>query len=206
MTAASPGDWADYALESFDAPLARLEALRAMAPPGDLYVFPDQPRAPINGISEMVVRDRAQGRCECCGQPGRTSMHHTRYHFLAGDGMPRLVFGLESPDDLLALCRRCHHARHRPEGRFVFEPDFLLEPQKLHEVSGRHLSELLCEDMSFSVIGSILEEQAKAYAVDTVEFWRMACNTFGYFAALPDPKGAYAHSFHYLRNCEELEE
>jgi hypothetical protein len=53
--------------------------------------------------------------CEDCQQPLPLELHHLRYftehggkHDLGGEP----IHGIETPDDLAALCRECHLARH----------------------------------------------------------------------------------------------
>lgn len=62
---------------------------------------------------------RAMWRCEDgCGET-RVELHHVRYH--RDDGST--IFGRETVDDLAALCRDCHHARHiAPDGQFWSDP------------------------------------------------------------------------------------
>jgi 5-methylcytosine-specific restriction endonuclease McrA len=53
------------------------------------------------------ILDRADGTCEECGdevEPGVAEVHHRTY---------ARVFR-ERPEDLIALCPRCHRRAHRP--------------------------------------------------------------------------------------------
>jgi 5-methylcytosine-specific restriction endonuclease McrA len=69
-----------------------------------------------------AVRLRAHGRCEKCGAKARLEIHHLTYDYSPSE----LIFGREMPDDLQALCRRCHHQAHiDPAG------DFWLDPQEM---------------------------------------------------------------------------
>lgn len=56
----------------------------------------------------LVCQRRAAGRCEDCGERKSLALHHLRYR--TDDGLP--IFGLETEQDLLALCGSCHRARH----------------------------------------------------------------------------------------------
>ena len=52
------------------------------------------------------VLDRDCWRCTRCGKAGRLEVHHVR---------PVSEGGVEfDPDNLTALCRRCHFDEHRP--------------------------------------------------------------------------------------------
>ena len=48
------------------------------------------------------VIERANYRCERCGQPWGLEVHHETYERV----------GHEQPDDLVCLCRDCHRAAH----------------------------------------------------------------------------------------------
>jgi hypothetical protein len=55
-------------------------------------------------------------------------LHHTTYTYWAGMegdwGNACAIFGRETPDDLLALCRDCHKAKHiGPDGGFYGDPE-----------------------------------------------------------------------------------
>lgn len=52
------------------------------------------------------VLERAASRCEDCGEAVATQVHHLSYRRV----------GDEQPDDLRALCNRCHDRRHGLEG------------------------------------------------------------------------------------------
>jgi 5-methylcytosine-specific restriction endonuclease McrA len=67
----------------------------------------------IPWVTRLMVRRRAKGRCEDCGQVGWNELHHLHYQSL----------GMELPSDLIALCNNCHHRRHWKTGRFVLEPN-----------------------------------------------------------------------------------
>jgi hypothetical protein len=104
-------------------------------------------RLPVPVDTRILVLRRAASRCEMCAvffRFGRgLQLHHCRYHFDEGNG-PQAIFGLELPDDMLALCDRCHHLRHRPFGRYMFEPDFWLEPSTwVKQGGGHHMSSFL---------------------------------------------------------------
>lgn len=52
--------------------------------------------------------------CESCDEAKTLEIHHLTYQYDSyNDGIPSPIFGDESPNDLLALCRDCHHAAHR---------------------------------------------------------------------------------------------
>jgi 5-methylcytosine-specific restriction endonuclease McrA len=67
-----------------------------------------------------AVLARARRRCEDCGALVPLELHHLRY----APPMTELDLpGWESPDDLAALCRTCHHGRHLdPNGHFWADP------------------------------------------------------------------------------------
>ena len=52
--------------------------------------------------TRVAVLERARGRCEACTAQLPLELHHMHYN----------TVGAETPDDLEALCRDCHHARH----------------------------------------------------------------------------------------------
>ena len=51
----------------------------------------------------QVALDRARGFCEDCGARENFEVHHRTYKRK----------GNERPNDLVAVCRRCHEERHR---------------------------------------------------------------------------------------------
>jgi 5-methylcytosine-specific restriction endonuclease McrA len=63
-----------------------------------------------------AVLTRADGHCERCNEKIRLELHHLTY-YREGEGeeaYDRLpIFGYETPDDLLALCRTCHEGQHK---------------------------------------------------------------------------------------------
>lgn len=83
-------------------------------------------REPIPKAAATAVRHRAAGACEDCGRDGlRLELHHLTYRWQPdpGDG-EEPVFGHETPADLAALCRDCHHARHVDlNGEFWADPE-----------------------------------------------------------------------------------
>lgn len=82
-------------------------------------------RNPIpNGVRKAVYK--RSGRCceECGSKP--IELHHLTYDAHHGNHWPdtQPIFGLETPDDLKALCRICHLAKHRgPNGEFFRDPE-----------------------------------------------------------------------------------
>lgn len=68
---------------------------------------------PIPTATRQAVISRANGRCEDCQQPLPLELHHLRY-WLDSHECPEdiSIHGIETPDDLAALCRKCHLARH----------------------------------------------------------------------------------------------
>ncbi len=62
---------------------------------------------------KQVVLARARSRCEACGRPGRLDVHHLVKRSHGG--------GDADPDQLVALCRRCHELTDAPyaTGRLV---------------------------------------------------------------------------------------
>jgi 5-methylcytosine-specific restriction endonuclease McrA len=80
-------------------------------------MIPDRVRA--------VVSRRAAGQCEECGEHLPLEMHHLTYVRRGRDpSEDEPIFGFETPDDLQALCRACHHARHiGPDGEFYRDPE-----------------------------------------------------------------------------------
>ncbi len=54
----------------------------------------------------QLVRARASGHCEHCGQRAKLAIHHTRTLVVTGSAE------LTTTDELLALCPRCHADQH----------------------------------------------------------------------------------------------
>ena len=78
-------------------------------------------RIPIPPTVRWLVRLRCGGRCEDCTERLPLEPHHLRYRIPGPLGGP--IFGRETVDDLAALCRDCHHARHiAPDGTFWPDP------------------------------------------------------------------------------------
>jgi 5-methylcytosine-specific restriction endonuclease McrA len=78
---------------------------------------------PIPQSVREAVLNRADGACEDCGDDRPLELHHRTYYYDARPDVERLIFGLEQPDDLLALCRDCHLARHVVNGEFYADPE-----------------------------------------------------------------------------------
>jgi len=67
----------------------------------------------IPAATRKAVLERAGGVCEdCMQQCSSLELHHIHYEVNV-HGKFYSVEGCETPDDLEALCRDCHHARHR---------------------------------------------------------------------------------------------
>ena len=73
-------------------------------------------RVPEPRAVRRAVLVRAGGRCEDCGERLRLELHHTTYDLMDvtghADDVGKEIFGRETPDVLLALCRAHHLARH----------------------------------------------------------------------------------------------
>lgn len=54
-------------------------------------------------LRRQVALDRSRGFCEDCGARRPLDVHHRTYKRI----------GNERPEDLVAVCRRCHKERHR---------------------------------------------------------------------------------------------
>jgi len=84
----------------------------------------DRPPIPENVRRRVFARCRR--RCEDCGRPYRLELHHLRYH--TDDWRRESILGKETPNDLAALCRWCHHQRHiDPNGEFWADPQEMAE-------------------------------------------------------------------------------
>ena len=80
-------------------------------------------RKPVPTAVAQAVFQRANNACEECGYQGRLELHHLTYD-KPYHGVPEPIFGNETPNDLLALCRECHIAEHFDEnGRYWDDPD-----------------------------------------------------------------------------------
>ena len=84
-------------------------------------------RKPIPDIVKRAVRERAGNCCEECGDEGKLEFHHLAY-LNTNSNYHRdwfgLKFGAETPEDLMLLCRECHHQQHRDfNGDFWADPD-----------------------------------------------------------------------------------
>tara|TARA_R100000664_G_scaffold29627_1_gene41608 strand:+ start:600 stop:857 length:258 start_codon:yes stop_codon:yes gene_type:complete len=67
---------------------------------------------------------RAGKKCENCGtNNAKLELHHLTYYRQL-DGAPLPIYGYETPNDLLALCRDCHNSKHCDEnGDFWRDPE-----------------------------------------------------------------------------------
>jgi hypothetical protein len=95
--------------------------------------------ARIPGQIRIQVLVRAGYRCQDCGAFGTgghpIELQHLRYYGECHCNRPdkchcdiRPIFGRETLDDLAALCRGCHHARHvDPSGEFWPDPQEMAE-------------------------------------------------------------------------------
>lgn len=83
-----------------------------------------QGRKPIPSTVRRAVLARANYCCENCGDEGRLEMHHVRYMTDGHSKYSQSIFGIETPNDLEALCRSCHLSRHiDPFGDFIRNPE-----------------------------------------------------------------------------------
>jgi 5-methylcytosine-specific restriction endonuclease McrA len=64
----------------------------------EVYLTSDHWRTPA-----AEARKRAGNKCADCGKQRKLDVHHVTYDRL----------GNERPEDLVALCRACHNARHK---------------------------------------------------------------------------------------------
>jgi 5-methylcytosine-specific restriction endonuclease McrA len=83
-------------------------------------------RHPIPDRVRRAVLTRARGHCEDCGRIAILELHHLTYDLsdvtLYHRDVGGLIFGYETPEVLLALCRECHLARHVVDGEFFGNP------------------------------------------------------------------------------------
>ena len=80
--------------------------------------------APIPHETRLAVLERAKGVCEDCSTDHSLELHHLHYR----------TVGEEEPDDLLALCRDCHHQRHRLVcGDFCADPEEVADERAAFE-------------------------------------------------------------------------
>ena len=73
-----------------------------------------------------AVKTRAKGHCEECGSRQPLELHHRTYRRSIHDPADEddTIFGYETPEDLDALCRDCHHRRHVDlNGDFWADPE-----------------------------------------------------------------------------------
>lgn len=86
--------------------------------------YSEMDRLSIPDKVRMAVTRRAGKKCENCGTDrARLELHHLTYYRQA-DGAPLPIYGYETPSDLLALCRYCHHGKHRDaNGDFWRDPE-----------------------------------------------------------------------------------
>jgi 5-methylcytosine-specific restriction endonuclease McrA len=88
-------------------------------------------RIPIPPAVRAATLRRAGGCCEDCGERLPLELHHLRYrtdYWPDMEGGSKPIFGRETVDDLAALCRDCHHARHvDPNGGFWADPEEMAE-------------------------------------------------------------------------------
>jgi 5-methylcytosine-specific restriction endonuclease McrA len=86
-------------------------------------------RRDIPSPVRWAVQWRCRGFCEDCGARRRLELHHVTYRRhdrgYRPDKDDDRIFGYETPEDLVALCRECHHARHVYMGYFWADIDEL---------------------------------------------------------------------------------
>jgi 5-methylcytosine-specific restriction endonuclease McrA len=83
-------------------------------------------RDPIPFDVWQEVTRRADRHCEDCGNVKKLELHHLRYWTSPPHSEP--IFGWETATDLAALCRVCHHNRHRdPNGQFWLDPEAMAD-------------------------------------------------------------------------------
>lgn len=73
-------------------------------------------------LRRLVFKSQ-ENSCEDCGQQGLLELHHLTYR---GPGYPRDSprYTWETKDDVVGLCRHCHHQRHRDlNGDFWSDPE-----------------------------------------------------------------------------------
>lgn len=68
-------------------------------------------RSPIRREIRVAVLRRSHGQCEDCERRSRLELHHLTY-LRDSHRVPESIFGYETADDLVGLCRECHHQRH----------------------------------------------------------------------------------------------
>ena len=86
-------------------------------------------RKPVPYNVRLAVYQRARYLCEDCGESKKLDMHHLRYTINDGHKIiDECIFGKETADDLVALCRDCHYARHRD-----INGDYWRDPEEMEE-------------------------------------------------------------------------
>lgn len=95
-------------LEPGDNPLRRVTPLARRADLKDAPKKSKRPRdtGPSKDVKDFLRTVRAKGRCERCCAGGRLDVHHRRARKAGGTKRPEI----NSPENLLVLCRSCHHA------------------------------------------------------------------------------------------------
>ena len=84
-----------------------------------------------------AVIQRAGKKCENCGiNKVKLELHHLTYYRQV-DGAPLPIYGYETPNDLLALCRNCHHSKHRD-----INGDFWRDPEEMENYWESYWSEI----------------------------------------------------------------
>ena len=87
---------------------------------------PTSERKPIPANVRRKVMARAQYCCEDCGRKVPLELHHLTYTFVDQYHVAEAIFGYETAEDLDALCRGCHHQRHRD-----ILGDFWVDPEEM---------------------------------------------------------------------------
>ncbi|PZC48503.1 MAG: 5-methylcytosine-specific restriction endonuclease McrA [Chloroflexi bacterium] len=75
-------------------------------------------------LRRLVFKSQ-ENSCEDCGQHGLLELHHLTYR---GSGFPRdgPLYTWETKDDVVGLCRKCHHQRH-----IDLNGDFWSDPEEM---------------------------------------------------------------------------
>jgi len=76
-----------------------------------------RPKPPIPQATRSAVLRRSKGHCENCGDLASLELHHLNYD----------NEGLETVNDLVVYCRRCHLNAHLDLNR-----DFWADPEEMN--------------------------------------------------------------------------
>lgn len=111
---------------------AAVNPLVRSTPPAPTGMTRKRPRdtGPSKDVKDMLRKERAKGRCERCAGTGRLDVHHRRGR--KAGGTKRLE--INSPENLLVLCRPCHNAITNTNGnRVAIEFEGLLIREDLRD-------------------------------------------------------------------------